>query len=313
LKERRSSGVLIVEAIIAAFLMVFAFAASASLYDASLRWESQSGNLRKAALLAERKMEEIRALCSQVPSGTTFAAHADAVIGAAHPAYPDAPGFDFTVQTLPNRHQPVLTSGFTPDDGVHSPCSTLFTRPDNPGTVDRTVPAYAIDGNTPFDRAGDFQKNNAYETYPYSRAMNNSFRLVRVTVNFGTNGGRTIDLVSLIGDPILPPAKPASNINVTANVVLVNGSSSLTTAGSFAEYELRVTTAGGSQVEDVSALWSVHPLSNGTVDIFCLNAAGTRVRVTRNNLSRPGTSAVLFPKIRYEGIEARATSGSINL
>lgn len=315
MKKKLSSGVLIVEAVIAAFLMVFAFAASASLFDASLRWESFSSNQRKAALLAERKMEEIRARATAIPSGQTFAQHIDSVIGGTHNPYPDAPGFEFTVTTLRNRHLRVPTSGFTPTDGVHSPCSVLYTQPDNPGTTNRITPAYNIDPPTPFDPngAGDFQKNNFYDTYPYSRSMANSYRLVKVTVSFGTNGDRTVDLISLIGDPILPPNRPADNLNDTVNVVRTAGNNVLSGASDFAEYEIRVTTASGAVVEDVSALWSVHPLSTGSVDIFCLNASGTRVRVSRNRFSRNGTRARLFPKIRYEAEEARGLSEFINL
>lgn len=310
-----SSGILIVEAVVASFLMVFAFLASAALFDASLRWESQSSNTRLAALVAERKMEELRALCSQVPSGVTFADHADATLGGSHSPYPDSPGFEFTVTILPNSHNSVPTSGETPDNGVHSPCSTVFTRPTNPMSTDRVNPPYPlIDPPTsPFNEAGDFQKNGFYSTFPYSRAMPNSHRLVQVTVNYGSGGGRRFDLVSLISDPILTPVTTTPNVNQTASVVRTAGSSSLTSSGSFAEYEIRVTTQNGSRVEDVSAIWSVHPLATGTVDIFCLNAAGTKVRVRRNKYSRNSTTAVLFPKIRYHSVEARATSEDISL
>lgn len=302
------SGILIVEAVVAAFLMVFAFLASASLFDASLRWESQSGNTRLAALIAERKMEELRAQCSLVPSGTTFAAHADAVLAGPHLPYSESPGFTFTVRVLPNSHDTVSTSGETPDDGVHSPCSTVFTRPTNPASTDRTNPPYPlIDPPTsPFNEAGDFQKNGFYSTYPYSRAMPNSYRLVQVTVNYGTGGGRRFDLVSLISDPIPPPP-------LNFEVVRTAGNSALPGTGSFSEYEIRVTAQNGSQVEDVSAVWSVHPLATGTVDVFCLNASGTKVRVRRNSYSRNGTTAVLFPQIRYHSVEARATSEDISL
>ena len=300
------------EAVVAAFLMVFAFAASASLFDASLRWESQSANLRKAAFLAERKMEEIRAKASAVPSGANFAAHLDTIIGGTHAPYPGSPGFKFEVSTLPNTHLEVETSGYTPTPGVHSPSSTLFTAPDNPGSVDRSTPVYLFD-NDPNVGPGDFQKNNFYDTYPYSRSMDRSYRLVQVRVNYGSGLDQHLDLVSLIGDPILPPEKPASNMNVTATVVRTSGPANLTSSGAAAEYEIRVTTANGSRVEDVSAIWSIYPLTSGTVDIFALNAAGTRVRVTRSPLTRNGTSVRLFPQIRYEGIEARALSGNIGL
>lgn len=303
-----TAGILIVEAVVAAFLMVFAFLASASLFDASLRWESQSGNTRMAALIAERKMEELRAQCSQVPSGSTFAAHADAILAGPHPPYTDAPGFTFTVQVLPNSHDEVPTSGETPDEGVHSPSSTVFTRPTNPSSTDRANPPYPlIDPPTsPFNDAGDFQKNGFYSTYPYSRAMPNSYRLVQVSVEYGTGDARQFDLVSLLSDPIPPPP-------LTFEVVRTAGSSTLSGTGSFAEYEIRVTAQSGAVVEEVSALWSIHPLSTGTVDVFALNAAGTKVRVRRNAFSRNGTTAVLYPQIRYHSVQGRAESEDISL
>lgn len=308
--RRLLSGVLVVEAIVACFLMVFAFAASASLFDASLRWESSSSNIRKATLLAERKMEEIRARSSLVPAGSTFADHIDDIISGPHPAYSDSPGFDFDVRVLDNEHRIVPTSGLTPSNGVHSPCSTFFTRPTNPGSLSRAAQPYA------FDDEGDFQKNARYETFPYSRAMPNTFRLVQVTVSYGSGGNQEMQLISLIGDPILPPRRvtpPAENLNNTLRVELESGPPNLNSVNAVADYRIVVTTANGSVVEDVSALWSIHPLSSGTADIFPLNASGTRVRISRNNLSRGGTSFRLFPQIRYEGIEARATSAVIGI
>ncbi|MFA7482610.1 MAG: hypothetical protein WC314_19035 [Vulcanimicrobiota bacterium] len=314
-------GVLIAEAVIACFLLIFAFLAAASLFDASLRWESSSSNERKAALLAERKMEEIRAAASQVPSGTTFGDHIDSILALAHDSYSDAPGFDFEVVVLPNHHEPIPTSGFTPEDGVHSPCSQMYTEPSNPGSTSRTsgAPAYDIDPASAFNLAGDFQKNERYDTYPYSRSMPNSFRLVRVRVLFGSGGNRMAELISLIGDPILPPNKPTTNVNDTLRVTPTGGVN-IGLNGSQV-FGTTVTTANGSIVEDVSCLWSIHPISSGTADLYVLNAGGTQVLVRartaasgyHNGLSQGGTNFVLFPQIRYEGIEARALSGDVNL
>ena len=158
-------GILIAEAVVASFLMLFAFAAAAALFDAALRWESDSGNYRKAGLVAERKMEELRAQASDIGAGGTFAGRIDGLIGGPHPDYLDAPGFTITVTSLPNRHLTIPANGLTPSDGVHSPCSTFFTAPGPPGAPH------------PFDPNGDHQRNRTYATYPFSRPMPQSYRL----------------------------------------------------------------------------------------------------------------------------------------
>ena len=298
---------LLVEAIIAAFLMIFAFAISAALYDASLRWEANTTSILRASLLAERKMEEIRSAASRIDA-QSFAVQIDAILTGPHLPYPDAPAFTFEVgPALDNIHKVVPTSGFTPTNGVHSPCSTFFTRPSNPGSVNRSSPPYASDPN------GDFQMDAAYESFPYSRAMPNSYRLVQVRVRFGDGDDHKVDLISLIGDPIAPPARPDPNINQTLKIVRTSGPPDLTGANPAAEYEIHVTTATNAPVDDVSAVWSIHPLSSGTADIFPLNASGTRVRITRSPFSENGTQFRLFPQIRYEGQEARALSDPIAL
>ncbi|MCA9775367.1 MAG: hypothetical protein KC800_01565 [Candidatus Eremiobacteraeota bacterium] len=311
LKSERQSvtGSLLVEAIVASFLMVFAFLASASLYDGSLKWETRSSNLCRATLLAERKMEELRARTSVIPSGSTFALVADAAIDGSHPPYPDSPGFTFEVETLPNEHKKVQTSGFIPKNGVISPGSNFSTEPLNPGSQGHGNPPYG-----PLDPDGDFQKNATYSTYPYSRRMPNTYRLVQVTVRFGDRSLQMVRLISLLSDPILPPARPTGdNLNNTLKVVKESGPTNLTADDSSAIYRIEVTTSSGATVEDVSAIWSIHPLSSGTADIFTLDASGTRVRLTRNDLSLDGTKLRLYPRIRYEGIEARAESEEIGL
>lgn len=293
----------------ACFLMVFAFAASAVLCDASLRWEARSSTIRRAALVAERKMEEIRARASTIPVGVSFAQHLDGILTGPHPEYADAPGYRFNVRSVRNRHKRVKTSGFTPTDGVHSPCSNFYTEPANPGSTNRMNPPYGVQ-----DPGGDFQKNATYSSYPYSRYMSETYRLVQVTVRFGSGADQKVELVSLIGDPIAPPEYPAGdNLNRTLRVVRESGPAGLSGPSSAAVYRIEVVTASGSKVDDVSAIWSIHPLSSGSADIFPLDAKGSRVRVTRNGFSQNGTSFRLFPQIRYGGREARATSEVIGL
>ena len=131
-RTAKSGGFLVVEAIVACFLFVFSFAASAALFEASLRWEGQSSNYRQAGFLAERKMEEIRASVSQIPSGLSFSQHLDSILSGPHPPYDGFSEFEFEVELLDNEHKVVESSGFKPDDGVHSPCSAFYTRPDTP-------------------------------------------------------------------------------------------------------------------------------------------------------------------------------------
>lgn len=310
-KTATASGVLIVEAVVASFLMVFAFLASASLFEASLRWESQGANMRKAALAAERKMEEMRAAAANVPSGQTFAQHIDAIIAGPHP---NIEGYPVVVTPLPNHHEQVTTSGYTPTDGFHSPCSTLFTAPDNPASTSRNAPPYNFDSGTPLDPAprgaGDFQLNNLYETYPYSRAMPNSYRLVKVSIDYGARNGLPLDLISVIGDPILPLANTTPNINVS---MAINPGGPVSVGAGSQDFTFTLTAANGSIIEDAACIWSIHPLSGGTADLFTRDAIGSTVRVSRNGLSRPGTDLRLFPKVRYQGVDVRAISGDVSL
>lgn len=298
----RRSGVLIVEAIVAAFLMVFAFAAAATLFDGALRWESQGANLRKATLVAERKMEELRRDCSDIPAGTTFAAHADTVLGLPVTPYPEDPGFTIEVDVLPHTNQRIQANGLTPTPGVHSPCSAFFTLPP-------TLPAD--------DPGGDFQRNRRYQTFPYSRPMAESFRQVQVTVYYGGGtppNSRFVRLVSLIGDPILPPSATTPNENITVRVIRESGSPSSLSAGSpSAFYSLEVVTNSGAEVENVAAVWNITPDSTGHARIFTMDSSGQRVRITRGNLAVGGTEVRLAAKVRYGGVEAIGISQRIRI
>lgn len=285
----------------ASFLMVLAFLIAVKLYGASLQWEASTGKIRQASTLAERKMEEIRARSLSVPGGSTFAAHLDGIIGGSHLPYSDAPNFRFDVRSIDNIHKEVESSGFTPPDGVHSPASTFYTKPDG------SSPPYSSDPQ------GDYQWNATYESYPYSRQMAQSYRLVQVDVRWNSVPKDYLRLISLIGDPILPPRDTTPNLNQTLRVVKESGPANLTGTGASAIYRIEVYADNNSQVEDVSAIWSLHPLHNGTADLFTLNSSGTRVRVSRSSLSKNGTSLRLYPQIRYHGKEARATSPEISL
>lgn len=289
----RDRGVLIVEAIVAAFLMLFAFAASSSLFDASLRWESESGNSRRAALVAEKKMEELRALSAVVPSGSSFA---DVLSGLTGPQaeYPEAPGFAMDVQIIDNAHRPVATSGLTPTDGVHSPCSSLFT-------AVPTVASNPPDGNP--------QLNNAYSTYPYTRTLDRGLQMVQVTVTYA-GGARTFRLISLVGDPITP-------FDSTPDVVVtqVSGPSSLNDFTTAAEFRAQVVTGSGSEPEDVTILWGVTLDSTGSLTFLPLDSSGRTVRVKRRSITPLGTNAQVKVQalVRYGGQEAVGSSDPLLL
>ncbi len=192
-------------------------------------------------MVAERKMEEIRARACTVPAGTTFARNLDAILDGPHPQYADTSGYRFEVRAVRNRHKQVKTSGFTPSDGVHSPCSNFFTKPVNPSSTDRTTPPYGAQ-----DPEGDFQKNATYSSYPYSRDMPQTYRLVQVTVRFGSSPDQKVELLSLIGDPISPPEYPTGdNLNRTLKVVRESGPANLTGSNAAAIYRVEVVTATG--------------------------------------------------------------------
>lgn len=296
------------EAIMACFLMALAFLVAVRLYGAALQWEASTGKIRQASQLAEQKMEEIRARSLSVPSGSTFSARLGAIVAGAHDPYPEAPSFRFDVRELRNRHERVTSSALTPEDGVHSPGSSFFTQPSA--------------GATPYptDPQGDFQRNATYESYPYSRHMPNSYKLVQVTVRWNSDPRDSVRLISLIGDPILEPraasssAVDAPNVNQAVQVRKVSGPSNLTAPNSSAVYSVEVTTKDGSLVEDVSVIWQLHPLNDGYVNLFNLDASGTRVRVSRDpTFSFNGAKVRLYPQVRYHGIEARAISETISL
>ncbi len=299
----RKLGFLLMEAIMACFLMALAFLVAVRLYGAALQWEASTGKIRQASQLAEQKMEEIRARSLSVSNGSTFAARLDGIIGGVHSPYPEAPSFRFDVEELRNRHQTVGSSGLTPEDGVHSPGSRFFTQPLGSATP------------YPTDPEGDFQRNATFESYPYSRHLPNSYRLVQVTVRWSLDPRDSVRLISLIGDPIpVPRLATTANVNQTVNVIKVSGPSNLTAPNSSAVYRIEVTAANGARIEDVSVIWQLHPLNDGYADLFALDASGTQVRISRNStFSQSGTRVRLYPQVRYHGIEARAISGRISL
>lgn len=275
--------------------MIFAFAASTSLFHASLRWESEGANLRRAALVAERALEELRATSAAVPSGSSFADVLAPLLGD-RPEFPESPGFAINLTLLDNVHRLVPTSGVIPDPGVHSPCSTFFT---NPPTLATNPPN------------GNPQRNNRYGTYVYTRAMSSSLALVQVTVTYG-NGGKNFRLISLVGDPITPMD---NSLNDNVVVTRVSGSSTLNDFTSTSEYTAQVVTASGSRPRDVTILWGIAPDSTGSLVILPLDSTGRSCRVSRRSVTPVGANARarLVAKVRYGGQETGGFSEVINL
>lgn len=298
-RTRNPQGVLIAEAILAAFLMLFAFAASSSLFDAALRWEAESGNNRRAAMIAEKKMEELRSLSSAVPSGSSFADVLAGLTGA-QPDYPEAPGFTIDVQIIDNIHRQVLTSGLTPPPGVHSPCSSMYTNPPDPNNL--TPPLANGPDNNP-------QFNHQYKTYPYTRHLSRSLQMVQVTVTYA-GGTRDFRLVSLLGDPITPFRNPPE-VRVT-----ISGPNSLSNGSTTTELIAQVVTSSGSEPNDVTVLWGLANESTGSLKLVPLDSSGRRLQVKRRMEVTPsGSSATarLQALVRYGGQEAVGISPPISL
>ncbi len=289
----RGRGVLVIEAVVASFLMLFAFVASAALFDAAIRWESDISNLRRAALVADKKMEELRVLTSEVPSGSSFD-EVLAPLAGPHPEYPEALGFAIEVVILDNIHRPVPSSGLHPTPGVHSPCSSMFTKVPTPT---ENLP----DGNP--------QLNNAFSTYPYTRHLRDSYRLVQVAVTYA-DGAKTYPLVSLLGDPVTPFGKTPK-----VEVTFESGSTTLGNASTTAVYSAQVVTETGSKPKDVTIFWGVTLDSSGSLILLPLDSSARRVQIRRGSstVSGIGAQARLQAVVRYGGQEAVGVSDPISL
>lgn len=274
----------------AAFLMLFAFAAACTLFDAAVRWEAESSNLRRANMVAEKKMEELRALTLTVPNGRSFSEVLEDLDGP-QAEYPEAPGFAIEVSILPNSHEAVPTSGLEPTDGVHSPCSSMFTEAPGPGD------------NPPDDNP---QLNNLYRTYPYTRHIPDSLKMVEVRVTYGSNS-QPVRLVSLLGDPLTPIDRVV--------VTKVSGPTNLIGSDS-AIYTAQVVTATGSHPKDVTILWSLSLQSTGSLTFLPLDSSGRRVQVKRRTSVTPAgadAKARVQAMVRYGGKEVSGESPPIGL
>lgn len=292
----QQTGALLVEAIIASFLMLFAFAVAASLFDASLSWEAGSSNARRAIFVAQKKMEELRASSAKISSGSSFLSTLNSLM-VTNVEYSEAPGFKITTTILKNSHKPVHSSGNLPTDGLHSPCTSFFT----------TIPTVAK--NLP---DGNPQYNNTYATYPYSRHLNESAALVQVTVAYGAN--EHVALISLLTDPIaltpIPPKKAKIVITRTS------GSAMLANGTDVSLYSAQLITAGGATVANPTILWTVALGSSGSLRLLPKDSSGSAVEVRRRiDVTPPGAgaNAKIQALIRFGGWELTGLSEDISL
>lgn len=297
----KNIGSLLVEAVIAGFLLVFAFATAASLFDASLSWESNSGNARKAMFVAEKAMEDLRARTANIPKDSSFNQELLTAMGDLG-EYEEAPGFEIKAELLANKNTAIKSSkpAVTPSDGVHSPCSSFYTIPLSIAAV---PPLENPPNNNP-------QLNNAYATYPYSRSIDKSLGLVQITVSYG--GDRSIRLISLLGDPIL---NTNSGAKAVVQVTRVSGDGILT-AGKTEVYKAQLNTYKGTIVDNVTVLWSVSIDSGSYLHLLPTNSTGTRVEVKRRMDTAPAGSnytAKVQALVRYAGQEITGESQVISL
>lgn len=286
MKLRLSKGTLLVEAVVACFIFLFAFIAATRLFDASLRWESTSTNERLAALVAERHLEDLRGWVSQGCKTTGFSNLNWASQESVDQSDPESPDFLVTVATSDQvQHTPARPGSgrVTPPPGFYSPCSTLYA----------TAPAGA-----------DQQQHPLWQTFPYSRDLTDSARSVQITVTWG-DGSHNYRLVSILADSIEPAA--SSSVDFTTSPVIINGPGSVT-EGSSADYTVQIRLPSNAPIPDVTALWSIRPTSAGAASLRPLDSSARSVRVTRAS-SGP---IVLIAKVRYRGKEFVGYSSVIN-
>ncbi len=287
MRIRSLHGMLLVESVVASFLMLFAFMAATQLFDASLRWESISTNERLAAMVAERRLEDLRGWVAQQCKTTGFDSLNWSEQEVVDDSYPEFPGFLITVNTtdqIENTLARPETGRVHPPPGLHSPCSTLFTTALNPND--------------------DQQKNQLWQSFPYTRDMTDSARLVQVTVTWAY-GRYQYRLVSLLADSIEQAANPS--VDFTTSPVVVSGPGSVS-LGTSADYSVEVRLPSNSPIPDVTTLWTIRPTSAGSASIRPLDSSARSVRVTRQSSG----AIVLVAKVRYRGKEIVGYSHVIN-
>jgi hypothetical protein len=292
-KTGTRSGTLIVEAVVASFLMLFAFMAATQLFDASLRWESGSINNRLAALVAERHLEELRGWVDEQCQTTPFGSLAWASQEITNAPDNVMPDFVVTVRTdLPvcTQPDPATGRGAIPV-GLHSPASQLFAEAP-PGA--------------------NGQKHPNWLTYAYTRSLDQSLRRVQITVNYGNGSERQFRLLSLLGDPVAPAAPTAAG-TFPDTPVRISGPSSIPVGSPQQNFQVVVRLPSGQSLNDVTAVWTVDASSTGSASIRPVDAQASEVVVTRSPNAPAGSRLRLAAKVRYRGQELIGYSSEISL
>lgn len=282
---RPESGVLLVEAIMGAFIMVFAFAAATSLFSAALQWESRSASMREASLVAQRKMAELRAWSATDHAANGFSTDWSSQTGIS--TYPESPGYEIEVTAGPLVYTatPPGASG-PPPDGFYSPCSSFYNQP----------PSNAVNPRI------NQQLNSTWQTYPYARDLSESYRKVEVIVRYGSGNGRELRLVSVIGDPIAPlhPTNPVRISRVAGAPDALYKSNPT----AYSTYQVQVFNDNNQVIPNVPVIWSVVPTSTANAILVPQDPTAQTVRVFPTKSSRVDTEIYLACKIRYGGREA---------
>ncbi len=279
-----------IEGVVAAFLMVFAFAAASALFDASLRWEAQSSNMRRAALVAEKAVGELRAWSQSTHATSAFDLGWSSRTGV-RPPYAEAPGFEVEILADLPRYGQNPTTGETAPPDVYSPTSHVYVLPPAP----------------PLGLTDDFvnpQKDPRYSTFAQARTFPKSFRRVQVIVRYA-DGTKEYRLTTLVGDPIAQ-IRPQITFN------RVSGSASLS-PGRAADWSATLRGSGGHQIDDVVFLWGVEPRSTGAVIIKPKDSNGRTARVWCDPHASPGGTTRLAVRCRYRGQEITEFSDPISV
>jgi hypothetical protein len=292
LRRSHPRGVLIVEAVVAAFLMIFAFAAASTLFHSALQWEAQSGNVRRAALIAQKKIGEIRAWSEEYHSSHAFDEGWTSPITGIQADYAEAPGFEIEVIADQPHYDSIPSTGDTPPDGMYSPTSHFWSPP----------PASAALPND-FENP---QKNPDYATFSRVRTFNASYRRVQVIVRYGNGGSREFRAVTLVGDPITPASSGEPSISISRSA----GPASVG-PGDAADYSVTISL-GGHDLDDMVCLWGVDPESTGSLIVKPLDSNGRGARIIRPTWGNAGTSR-LAVRIRYRGRQYSKLSDPITV
>lgn len=268
--------------------MIFAFAASSALFHAALQWESQGSNVRRAALVAEKKIGEIRAWSETYHASHPFDQGWDTIDGA-QAEYPEAPGFAIEVIADLPSYDTNPTTGVTPPNGLYGPTSHFYA----------PVPAIPA---LPDDFANP-QKNPIYSTFSRVRTFDESMRRVQVVVRYGLANSKVFRSVTLVGDPLVDEAP-------TISISRTGGPANLS-VGNPADYSVSVQV-GGHEVPDVVCLWGVDPDSTGAVFVKPKDSNGREARIFRPTFGNPGVTRLVV-RLRYRGQEYSQPSDVINV